>query len=191
MVLPKFQDVIAKVEAKLSVSLNGVCQITVYHSLTLDIFQKLIQIDEMQFRKELQYTKDTLTEACNSPGFTCVIIRLDGKIIAYEIGHKDNSEMDSYYSESLVTLIERKGIGALVTVIEFFYCYENGYKFIICQTEELDQSGRRLRKYWEKFGYSVYKIVECERFENTRARLDMKAELTPELIITQYNNYLA
>jgi len=170
-------------EAKLSTTLGGVCKITVHHDLPPDVLAMVMLIEDKQFRKDQFYSLEELEERSREAGFICFLYSLDGKPLAYDLGYNDE-EKDIFFSDSSATVIERKGVGAILSVLEILYCFENGYKAINIMCEEIDQSGRRLKEYWGKFGYRVTKIDEKAHF------VDMRLDLTSELVKSLGKKYI-
>jgi len=185
--IPKLQDAIAEAEAKLSNTLGGVLKITIHHKLSNDRLTMVREIEQKVFRQELQYTVEELTDASNMPGFTCFLCSLDGGLFAYDFGY-DDLEKDEFYDDKTVTLIEKKGVGTFLTVLVALNCYWTGYKSINTITEEMDQEGRQLRKYYERFGYRVTSI--SKRTNVSTPRVDMKLLLTSEIVQELCKKYI-
>ncbi len=181
--LPTLQDAIARAEAKLGASLGGVCRIAVYHEMRGDLTQIIGKIEDERFRSELRYSERELTVRSKKRGFTCFIVYLDGGPLAFLFGF-DDPEEGAYFSDSAATLIERRGVGSVLTALELLYCLESGYRSEKMITEEVDESGRRLREYWERFGFRV-------TGRDPRIGVEMRVEVTPEVVKALTDRYLA
>ena len=169
---PSFTEYLGKAEVKLSGALGGGCRVAVYHEMNKDILKIISQIEDERFRSELRYSERELTIRSKKRGFTCFIIYLGERPVAFVFGF-DDPEEGAYFSDSAATLIERKGVGSMLTTLEALYCLEKGYRSEKMITEELDESGRRLREYWERFGFRV-------TGRNPKIGVEMRLELTPE-----------
>lgn len=153
MPLIPFKDAIGEAEKILSKSLEGAVSITFHDSMTEELVDAVYRIDNQLFREELWYSRDELLEMFSRNGFFCFLVYLDGLVVAYDFGFDESEKV--FFSDSTATLIERKGIGTLLVVLELVYLYEKGYKKVRFKTEELDQAGRPLREIWEKRGYKM------------------------------------
>jgi hypothetical protein len=152
--IPKLRDAIKKAETILSESLNGDVKIHGYKTTSKELMRKIMTIDSAKFRQELQYDELELTQRTSTLGFYCLMVYLDGTPVAFDYGY-DAPEEDVFFSDSEATMIERKGIGRLLGILELLYLFENGYKAVKFTTEEMDDAGRPLREIWEKQGYRV------------------------------------
>jgi len=169
-----FDDAKRSVEARLGVALGGACSVEVSHTLSDAQRDAILAIDDEKFRAELRYTSEELEERSRRPGFTCFLLTLEGKPIAYDYGY-DDEEPGTFYSDSAATLIERRGVGSTLSALEAVYCYGRGYSCVKLTTEERDEVGRALRMYWERFGFAV---VSAEEDGN----IVMVMELAPETV---------
>ncbi len=180
---PSFTDYLMKAEEKLSGAFGSGCKVAVYHNMNRDILRIISEIEDERFRSELRYSERELTIRSKKQGFTCFIVYLDGRPVAFVFGF-DDTENGVYFSDSAATLIERKGVGSILTALEALYCLEKGYRSEKMITEELDESGRRLREYWERFGFRITGT-------NPRIGVEMRLELTPENVGLLSSKYLS
>lgn len=169
-----FEETRRKAEARLSGALGGACSVVVCHALTTDLFGEIEEIESRRFRQELRYTREELSSRSLKEGFTCLMVYLDGEAVAFDFGY-DDAEEGAYFSDSAATLIERRGIGATLTALEALYSFEAGYRSVKMTTEEEDESGRRLREYWERFGFKVTGV-------DPSAGVEMRLDLGPEVV---------
>lgn len=168
-----FEETRRKAEARLSGALGGASSIIVYHKFTKDLFRAVEEIESRRFRQELRYTREDLSSRSRKEGFTCLMVYLDGKAVAFDFGY-DDAEEGAFFSDSAATLIERRGIGATLTALEALYCFEAGHRSVKMITEEEDESGRRLREYWERLGFRVTGV-------DPSAGVEMRLDLGPEV----------
>jgi len=169
-----FEETLRKAEARLSVALGGACGIVVYHALSENLLRKVEEIESRRFRQELRYTQEELSSHSLKEGFTCLMVYLDGEAVAFDFGY-DDAEEGAYFSDTAATLIERRGIGATLTALEALYSFEAGYRSVKMITEEEDESGRRLREYWERFGFRLIGI-------DPSAGVEMSLDLGPVVV---------
>jgi hypothetical protein len=180
--IPVLRDALLKAEAKLSKVLDGECKITVHHDFPSGLAQVIEEIETCKFRKELQYSLKELVERSMKPGFTCILFTLNGKPFAFDLGYRDE-EAGVYFGDSAATLIERKGVGAVLTALDALTSWEAGYRSVKMITEEEDQAGFRLREYWEKFGFRVTDT-------DPKIGIEMSLSLTPDNVKTLYDKYI-
>jgi hypothetical protein len=179
---PSFVEYLCKAEVKLSGTLDGMCRVAVYHEMNKDILKIISQIEDERFRSELRYSERELTIRSKKRGFTCFIIYLNERPIAFVFGY-DDPEEGVYFSDSAATLIERRGVASILTALEALYCIVNGYRSEKMITEDLDESGRKLREYWERFGFQVTR-------RNPKIGVEMRLELTLEHVSLLCNKYI-
>jgi hypothetical protein len=180
--VPSLQDTLTRAEEKLSKVLGGVCKITVHHQFPSGLAKIVEEIEARQFRQDLRYSIEELMERSRRIGFTCILFSLDGKPFAFDLGY-DNEEKGVYFGDSAATIIERKGVGAVLTALDALYSWEAGYHSVKMVTEEEDQLGRRLREYWERFGFRV-------TAEDPSFGVEMKLDLTPEVVRFLCDKYI-
>jgi hypothetical protein len=179
---PSFEGALREAEARLSGALAGACRIVVYHNLPDDLFEEIEKIESQQFRRELRYTRDELVSRSLRSGFTCLMVYLDGEAVAFDFGYDDEEE-GAYFSDSAAIIIERKGIGAALTALEALHCFEAGYRSVKMLTEEEDESGRRLREYWENLGFRVTGV-------DPSAGVEMRLDLGPVVVRDLCERYI-
>ena len=177
-----FADYLLKAESRLGGALGGSCRVAIYHEMNRDILKIISQIEDERFRSELRYSERELTIRSKKRGFTCFIVYLGERPVAFVFGF-DDPEDGAYFSDSAATLIERKGVGSILTALEALYCLEKGYHSEKMITEDLDESGRKLVEYWARFGFSV-----TDR--NPKIGVEMRMELKPENVRALSNKYL-
>ena len=172
--VPLLRDALARAEVKLSTSLGGVCTITVHHEFPEGLARIVEEIETKKFRAELQYSLKELVERSKKPGFTVILFELDGHPFAFDLGYTD-TDKTAYFGDSAATLIERKGVGAVLTALDALYSWEAGYKTVKCITEDVDESGRMLVDYWGRFGFHVVT-------RDPKVGVEMRLDLTPEVV---------
>ena len=180
--VPLLRDALAKAEAKLGSVLGGECGITVHHEFPTGLAKVVAEIENRKFRQELQYNLKELIERSKNRGFTCILFTLNGEPFAFDLGYSD-AEEGAYFGDSAATTIERKGVGAVLTALDALYCWEAGYKSVKMITEEEDQTGHKLREYWERFGFRVTGV-------DPKVGVEMRLDLTPENVRSLCDRYV-
>jgi hypothetical protein len=179
--VPDFNEAVLLAEKKLESTLGGKVQIKIFDVLDTELVGIIESIDHTKFRSELWYDSEQLENYSKKADFVCFIVYFDGTPVAYDFGYRDSDD-GSFFSDSAATLIERKGIGSILTALEMLKCYDKGFSSIKFLTEEEDEVGRRLRAYWERFGYQVTTV--------SQKGVEMSAILDPKLVLTVYNKFL-
>jgi hypothetical protein len=180
--VPLLSDALARAGAKLSATLGGECRITVHHEFPDGLARIVEEIETKKFRAELQYSLKELMERSKKPGFTVILFELDGKPFAFDLGYTD-TDKSVYFGDSAATLIERKGVGAVLTALDALYSWEAGYKAVKCITEDKDESGRMLVEYWGRFGFYVTN-------RDPKIGVEMRLDLTPEAVKGLCDKYI-
>lgn len=182
-IVPSFIDSVKEAENRLSRVLNGHCDISVYHELDEELMAVLEAIDHEKFRQELWYSRDELDSRSKRKGFLCLIASLEGKAVAFDYGY-DDEEDDTFYSDNTATLIEGKGVGTMLFVLEIIHSYEHGYKHTKLSTEEVDDKGRPLQRIWGRLGFETMSADPSKGVE-------MRLTHTPQAIRSLYDRYVS
>jgi len=180
--VPLLKDALARAGAKLSAVLGGECRVTVHHEFPEGLARIVEEIEMRKFRAELQYSLAEL-ERSKRPGFTVILFELDGRPFAFDLGYTDVDE-EVYFGDSAATLIERKGVGAVLTALDALYSWEAGYKAVKCITEDVDESGRMLVEYWGRYGF--YGTNRAPKIG-----VEMRLDLTPETVKRLCDKYVS
>ena len=178
MQVPSLEEVLRSSEGILSNSLCGEAKISTHRGVDEKLLATVYAMDHDRFRRELWYDRAELKEKFGRAGFFCLLVSLNGEPIAYDFGY-DDSEEGVFFSDSSATVIERKGVGTVLAVLELVYLYEHGYSAVKFTTEELDQAGRPLRLIWEKRGY---RTVSSDPLTGVTMMLEITADVVNERI---------
>ena len=178
MQIPSLEEVLSSSEIILGDSLCGEVRISTHGGADDELLDKIYALDHDKFRQELWYDREELREKFGRAGFFCLLVSLNDAPIAYDFGYDDEEE-GVFFSDSSATLIERKGVGTVLAVLELIYLYERGYGAVKFTTEELDQAGRPLRLIWEKRGY---KTVSSDPLTGVTMMLEITADVVNERI---------
>jgi hypothetical protein len=181
MQVPSLQEVLRYAEKRLGGSLNGDVRISTHTNLDEGLVAKIAAIDHVKFRRELWYTGEELRARVGKPGFFCLLVELGGEPVAYDFGYRDE-EPGVYFSDSSATLVERRGVGTVLAVLEMVYLLEAGYRAVKFTTEEHDQAGRPLRQIWENLGYRTVSVDSGD--------VTMMMDITPQLVNSRVNDHI-
>jgi hypothetical protein len=173
MQVPSFDELVRKTEEILGEKLQGKVSIEVHTHNNETLLDELTMIDNAKFREELRYDRAELKQKLSNPGTFCLMVYLNGEPIAFDYGYDDSDKV--YFSDTSATLIERKGIGKMLGVLELVHLYEKGYDSLLFTTEEMDEQGRPLRQIWENQGYKTVSVAPD-------GGVDMMLEITPEIV---------
>ncbi len=182
-IIPSFIESVKEAEKRLSRALNGYCEISVHHELGQELMAVIEAIDHEKFRQELWYSRDELESRSKRKGFLCLIASLEGKAVAFDYGYDDEEE-GAFYSDNTATLIEGKGVGTTLFVLEMIHSYENGYKHTKLSTEEVDDKGRPLQRIWGRLGFET---VSVDPSKGVKMRLTH----TPQGMRSLYDRYIS
>jgi len=181
MQVPSLQEVLMYAEKRLRESLSGDVRISTHTHLDDGLLDRIAAIDHIKFRNELWYSREELRARADRPGFFCLLVELGGEPVAYDFGYRD-VEPGVYFSDSSATLVERRGVGTLLAVLEMVYLLEAGYRAVKFTTEELDQAGRPLRQIWENLGYRTVSVDSGD--------VTMMMDITPQLVNSRVNDHI-
>jgi hypothetical protein len=173
MQVPSLTELLRMTEDALGEKLQGKVSVEVHTHNNEKLLTEITMIDTVKFREELRYTRDELKQKLGNPGAFCLMVYLDGEPIAFDYGYDESDRV--YFSDTSATLIERKGIGKMLGVLELVHLYEKGYDSLLFTTEEMDEMGRPLRQIWENLGYKTVSVAPD-------GAVDMMLEITPEVV---------
>ncbi|MGQ9679881.1 MAG: hypothetical protein ACUVV4_03840 [Candidatus Bathyarchaeia archaeon] len=142
-------------EEKLAESLGRPLTIKIKNHVDEAALSAIRKIESSAFREELRYTREEILDKSLNDGFVLILIYDVSKPLAFLFGYSDPSSSSTFYLDTVATIMERKGLGSCLVNLILLHCYESGYTFITLRTEEQDEKGRRLRLFYEKFGFRV------------------------------------
>jgi len=143
-------------EEKLKESFGRPLYIKIKNHIDEAALSAIRNIESSAFREELRYTKEEILDRSLNDGFVLILVYDLNKPIAFLFGYSEPSNPSTFYLDTVATLIEGRGLGSCLINLILIHCYESGYAFITLRTEEEDEKGRRLRLFYEKFGFRVY-----------------------------------
>ena len=180
---PFFEEAVRRVEEKLGGLLGETVKISVHLSLDRTLIDDVLGIDSQKFREELRYTTWDLIKRGEKKGFALVLVRADKEPIAFFFGYEDKDFPGGYYGDDMASLNEGIGVGSSLFTLVHIYCYENGFTHFSCHSEEVDESGRKLREWYKAMGMN---LVNTTSEEGDLLRV----ELTPGHVNWGYHRYI-
>ena len=180
---PFFEEAVKKVEKRLSSLLGETVKISVHLSLDRELIDDVLRIDSRKFREELRYTVWDLIKRGEREGFVLLLVHAGKEAIAFFFGYEDADLPGGYYGDDMASMDEGKGIGSSLFTLAHIYCYENGYTHFSCHSEEVDESGRKLREWYRAMGMELVS-TSPEHGDLMRVRL------TPGHVSWMYHRYI-
>lgn len=154
-ILPPLQDYAKAIEAHLSESLGGSCHITINNSIDEEALRYIQLIESKAFRPELQYTIEEIASRARKEDFFMVTAFQGEHPTAFAFGYRDPNDGDAFYIDTVASLIEGRGVGSAIITLTLLHCLQKGYKHVNLHTEEVDEKGRMLRRFYERFGFEA------------------------------------
>jgi hypothetical protein len=179
---PFFEEATRQVEEKLGRLLGDSVKISVHLSLDRKLIDDVLRIDAAKFREELRYTVWDLIKRGEREGFSLIHVKAGKEPVAFFFGYEDPALAGAYYGDDMASLNEGKGVGSSLFALVHIYCYENGYTHFSCHTEEVDESGRRLRDWYKAMGMYLVETTEDGDL--------LRVELTPKHVTWMYHRYI-
>jgi GNAT superfamily N-acetyltransferase len=173
--VPFLEDALRRAERKLGEALGGDCRVNVYVHMSDELAYIVEGMDHRKFRPELQYTLEELRERGGHRGFALFMLTCSGEPTAYLLGYTNDEGGDKFFLDSVATLVEGKGVGSILVTLALVYCYEVGYTGVELYTEEADQEGRHIVRFYEDLGFSV-------RGNDPKKGVFMISKMTPSQI---------
>jgi GNAT superfamily N-acetyltransferase len=181
--VPFLEDALAASKERLKEALGRDCRIYIHVHMSEELARIVERIDHERFRLELRYTLEELMDRGGRGGFALFVLTCGGESMAFLYGYTDEQDGSKFFIDSVATLIEGKGIGSILVTLALVYCYETGYRSAGLYTEEVDERGRRLVKFYEDLGFE---IVE----EDPDRGVVMSSRLEPDKLRSAYMRYI-
>jgi GNAT superfamily N-acetyltransferase len=149
---PTLAEAITATKKKLDLTLCLNCNIQVHYALNESLTQTILQVDAYKFRQELQYRREEVLEHANNPGFILITAECDGQPLGIVYGYDEPD--NGFFLDTLASMVEGKGIGHTLTTLIILHAQNHGYKHVTLYTEEQDEKGRLLRRFYQKMGFA-------------------------------------
>ena len=179
---PNFAEALTATQTRLNQIQGTNCTLQVHHRLNDALIQTILQIDAQKFREELRYRHDEVLEHSNIPGFLLILAECGGQPLGIVYGY-DEPE-NGFFLDALASIVEKKGIGHTLATLIAIHAQNTAHTHVTLYTEERDEKGRQLRKFYEKMGF-VYLGTEPRKGDV------MKLQITPEKTGELYTRYIA
>jgi ribosomal protein S18 acetylase RimI-like enzyme len=180
---PLLEDAMRRAEDRATEKLSRPCNLVVYTHLSDALLAKLEAIDHQKFRQELWYSHDDFIEKTMQRDFVCFVLSADGEPSAFLYGYDYADEPSAFFLDEVVTLVEGSGVGKILITLLLVYCYELGYRHVVLYTEDTDDRGRRLRRFYEHLGFT-------EARTDPELGLVMRIEVTEDSLMALYNRVM-
>ena len=169
---PFLEEAILAAEAKLGKTLGRECRISIHTQMSDELTRAVERIDHEKFRPELQYSVEELMERMGKAGFVLFMLTCDGEPTAFFYGYTHEVDVSKFFLDTVATHIEGKGIGSMLVILALVYSHDVGYRSVELYTEEVDEKGRRLTKFYEGMGF---KVIDRDSERGVIMRSDLDA----------------
>ena len=167
----------------LSETLGGHCVVKAHRTLNDTLLKVIIDIDNQKFREELRYEHEDVLEHGRLKGFILILAERNDQPIGMTYGY-DEPQPIGYFLDTLASMTEGKGIGRILVTLLLINCQNKGYKHVTLYTEERDEKGRQLRRFYEKMGFTYLGTEEGKGDI-------MQIQLNDEKVYDLYAKYIA
>jgi hypothetical protein len=157
------------------------CMIQIHYRLNDFLIQTILQVDAQKFREELRYRHEEVLEHSHIPGFILILVECRGQPLGIVYGY-DEPE-NGFFIDTLASMMERKGLGHTLATLIVVHAQNTGHHHVTLYTEEQDEKGRQLRKFYEKMGF-IYLGTEPRKGDV------MRLLITPEWTHELYKRYI-
>ena len=182
MSAPILVETIAATTAKLNETLGTNCTIRVHRALNDPLIETILQVDAYKFRQELQYRRDEVIEHSLSPGFILITAECGTEPLGIVYGYDEPD--GGFFLDTLASMVEGRGIGHMLATLVIIHAENTGHKHITLYTEEQDEKGRLLRRFYQKMGFT-YLGTEPDKGDI------MTMQLAPEETTGLFARYVA
>ena len=169
--VPSFEDALKSAEVRLTKSLGQSCRLLIKRNLDEESIRNIQRIESEAFREELRYDVEELVSRSREKDFLLFLLLCGDQPIAFLHGYNDPTEESAFFLDTVATVLEGRGVGSILVALTLLYSFEAGYRAITLRTEEQDEKGRRLVRFYENLGFEVF---PCDPAEGVamRRRLD-------------------
>jgi ribosomal protein S18 acetylase RimI-like enzyme len=118
-------------------------------------------MEEAGFRRELQYSFEEFTKSLENPGLVFWFITADGEPQILVLGYSTLDEQKkSFYLDTFAVKPRGKGIGNVVIEFLIRWAQTKRYHSIVLDTEEWDEKGIPLQRFYAKHGFETVSTSE-------------------------------
>jgi GNAT superfamily N-acetyltransferase len=148
---PTLSEAIKATQHRLREKLGAGCTIETHTTLTEDLLRTVLFVDSQKFRSELWYKHEEVLTHGLHKGFILILAHCGDKPIGLAYGY-DKHE-NGYFLDTLASMVEGKGIGTILATLVLIHALERGCNHVNLYTEERDEKGHMLRKFYEHIGF--------------------------------------
>ena len=178
---PTLAEAVTATKARFDKILGSDCTINIHHRLNDSLIQTILAVDAQKFREELRYRHEEVLEHSYIPGFLLLLTECNGRPLGLVYGY-DEPE-NGFFLDTLASMVERKGVGHTLATLIVVHAVNTGHNHVTLYTEEQDEKGRQLRKFYEKMGF-VYLGTKPRKGDV------MRLNISPEKARELYARYI-
>ena len=179
---PTFAEAIQRTQRRLEETLGQGCAIDIYHALAPELVKTILYVDSQKFREELQYKQEEVLIHGSLRGFILILVHCGDESLGLAYGYDEGE--NSFFLDTLASIVEGKGIGSILATLIVIHALETNHSNVTLYTEERDENGRRLRRFYEQIGFKYLGSKEGKGDV-------MHMQLDQDKIATLYTKHIA
>ena len=148
---PTFTEAMQRIQHRLEETLGQGCTIDIHLALTPDLIKTILYVDSKKFRKELQYKHEEVLFHGSLRGFILILAHCGYRPLGLAYGYDEGE--NGFFLDTLASMVESKGIGSILATLVIIYALEGKHDYVTLYTEEMDEKGRKLRRFYEQIGF--------------------------------------
>jgi GNAT superfamily N-acetyltransferase len=166
-----FAEAMQSTQRRLEETLGQGCTIDTHLALTPDLIKTILYVDSQKFREELQYKHEEVQFHGSLRGFFLILAHCGERPLGLAYGYEEGE--NGFFLDTLASVLESKGIGSILATLMIIYAHETKHNHITLYTEERDEKGRRLRRFYEQIGF---KFLGSEEGKGDVMRMQLDQE---------------
>ena len=179
---PTFAEAIQRTQRRLEETLGQGCAIDIYHALAPELVKTILYVDSQKFREELQYKQEEVLIHGSLRGFILILVHCGDESLGLAYGYDEGE--NGFFLDTLASIVEGKGIGSILATLIVIHALETNHSNVTLYTEERDEKGRRLRRFYEQIGFKYLGSKEGKGDV-------MHMQLDQDKIATLYTKHIA
>ena len=149
--MPTFAEAMQSTRLRLKENQGQDCTIDTYLALTPDLIRTILYVDSQKFREELRYKYEEVLFHGSLRGFILLIAHCGDRPLGLAYGYDEGE--NGFFLDTLASMVESKGIGSILATLMIIYALETKHSHVTLYTEEMDEKGRKLRRFYEQIGF--------------------------------------
>ncbi|RDE13837.1 MAG: hypothetical protein C4K49_08120 [Candidatus Thorarchaeota archaeon] len=147
----------------------------VFPSTMDDIYYKWFKtIEATAFREELRYSAEEILERVEKPDLLLFFVTTGQEALAFILGYRLETEWEpTFYIDTIAVRQQGRGVGSLIMNAVMAWARVKKYRAIVLDTEEKNEKGLPLRRFYEKLGFVLFDSDETGNL-TMRLRLSSK-----------------